>query len=239
MSVIKGILVLSVGGFISLCLYLSLNQKVLFESIESKNEKGESIYNQVEFISGKDKDVWLMRQGQKGLDQPLSGWDELKVTVDKTQKPFRATFSQLKEGKEIEYKVSCFICHPNGLRKIRAQLLDNNTWRDRLTLSYWNLKMASYGRILPVENLINNKNRKRSLYLGKTAGTKLKVKVCFQCHGDKNGFDRGELFLQNAVTIAHLVEKKEMPPFGHSLSEKEKAEILTFLTTPPLHKTFE
>ena len=98
---------------------------LLFESLESKTENFAPVYNEIRWISEGGKDIWMMNQSHDG---PLSqAPDRLAIVVDKRARA--AKFFQLTQGplhwekspQPIDYKVSCFMCHSNGLRAIRPR----------------------------------------------------------------------------------------------------------------------
>lgn len=93
---------------------------VRFESIESKTPENHPVFNQVRLSVSRKQDVWFMRQSHTGVKLETAKWDELMIKVDKSKRPYAVTYHQLLKGRETEYRVSCYFCHSNGPRAIRA-----------------------------------------------------------------------------------------------------------------------
>lgn len=222
-----------IGGVFSS--WLSSSEPIIIESIESKTEKGHPVFNQITLESSSTKDVWKMRQSHAGRKAELSTWDEIMITVDKSQKPFIVSYGQFRDGKEIELKASCFTCHANGPRNIRPELqskLAPPTLKEKAIISLWNLRMKSYGLVKIDDNnfQLNGTFRRVPLrFFGKTDRTPLKIKTCLYCHNSQDFWGRGNLERQHAATIAHLVKRKEMPPWPFTLGTEEKAQLDAFL----------
>lgn len=208
--------------------------QVLIESIESKTEKNEPIFNKISFVEGKNKDTWLMKQSHKGVHAKTADWEELKIEVDKTKMPHVARFYQLKNNKEIEYRVACYLCHANGPRAIRANLNSKNIeydLKDLYTINYWNLKIKMYGKVKTAEETsLESKKRKTPLkFEGAYMNEMLNVKTCNYCHGTESFWGRAPLKRQHFMAIKHLVKTKAMPPWPFQLSAEEEKEINDFL----------
>lgn len=178
--------------------------------------------------------------GAKGLGQ--NSWDRLAIVVDKTQNPKRAQFYQLEPGplewkdglKEAPFKVSCFMCHSNGPRAIRPNYdspLNPTAFRERVKISYWNLRMKLYGRVLPHRihaEKVSSLERPFQFYSSFETES-LKVKTCMKCHKDSGLFARGFLSRQQIPTIKFMLESGEMPPVGFTLSQDEKSQLEKYL----------
>lgn len=209
--------------------------EVLFESIESKTQAGHPVFNRIKFKASGKLDEWIMKQSHNGATAPVKSWDEIKITVDKSVEPYQVSYQQFKNDKEIELKASCYACHSKGPRTIRPNFESkavDYTFKDRLVVTWMNLKMKTYGKIKISDKsyLLNGKFRKVPLkYFGKAETQPLKVKTCLMCHNNDSFFSRGELQRQHFSTIKHLVAAKQMPPWPFTLSEKEKAEVQKFV----------
>ena len=216
---------------------------IFIQSLESKTNTGDPVFNKISWFSYSDKDVWMMNQSHHGADAKGENLDRLAIIVDKTTSPNNIRFLQLKPGnlvwsedliqQRIPNKVSCFLCHANGPRAIRADYkgVVNNTFLDKLKISYLNMKIKKYGKL--VENsahIIEDKSLKIPFrYPGKLDNDLLLVKSCKKCHNDsKDG--RGYLKRQNFLAIKFLIENKFMPPSGHSIPAIEQQKIQKFLT---------
>lgn len=218
-------------------------QEVLFESKESKSVLGGPVFNKIKWIPGKDKDVWMMKQGHHGPHQNESSWDRLAIVVDKTRSPKTVRYYQLETGtlewsddvKETSFRVSCFMCHNNGPRAIRANYdspLDPTSFSDRLRIAAWNLRIKLYGRV-KADILHDFKDltapvpfRFRSSYENEV----LKVEGCAKCHNEDGFLARGSLRRQQFPTIQFMLESGAMPPMGHSLSRTDKEALQKFLS---------
>lgn len=236
---------LSISVFVLGLLIIALNddQEIFLESKESKTVEGSPVFNKIKWFQFKDKDIWMMNQSHHGsVGLGPDSWDRLAIVVDKTQSPKRATFYQLEPGplewkeglSEKPFKVSCYICHNNGPRAIRPNYdspLNPTSLKDRLKISYWNLRMKLYGRVLPHtshdarDSSLERPFRFHSPYENEA----LKVKTCMKCHKEFGLFARGFLSRQQIPTIKFMLESGEMPPIGFSLSPDEKIQIERFL----------
>lgn len=219
------------------------HQEVFLESKESKTINGGPVFNKIKWFQFKDKDVWMMNQSHHGsLGAGANSWDRLAIVVDKTQSPKRARFYQFEPGPlewredlaEKPFKVSCFMCHNNGPRNIRPNYdspFNPTQFKDRFKISYWNLRMKFYGRVL-ADAWHNERDqsiippfRFRSPY----ENEHLKVATCVKCHKESGFLARGFLNRQQVPTIKFMLESGQMPPTGFWLSKQEKQEIEMFL----------
>ncbi len=209
-------------------------EPIFIESIESKTDKGEPVFNQISFQAGKTLDIWKMKQSHKGRNLPLHSWDQIQITVNKTKKPYEVSYDQFVDGKEIELKASCFTCHANGPRNIRPKLFSKTaplSFKQKAIIGLWNLRMKSYGKMeIKIENYrLAGDYRKIPLrYFGEQDAAKLQVKTCLKCHNKDSFWGRGELERQHSGSIQHLVTKGEMPPWPFKLSAKEKRDLEAF-----------
>lgn len=219
------------------------HQDVLIESTESKTTSGDPVFNKIRWLQFKEIDVWLMNQSHHGLNAHETSWDRLAIVVEKNRSPKVARFFQFEPGplewqenmRERPFKVSCFMCHNNGPRVIRAHddsILASTSLKDKLKIAYWNLRIKSYGRVIvsPVHDARDKVDwpplRLRSAYENDV----LKVRTCANCHKESGFLARGLLRRQQLPAIKFMLESGEMPPFGFSLSSQEKKEIQLFLT---------
>jgi hypothetical protein len=154
--------------------------------------------------------------------------------VQKTTRPFQATFQQFKNGSEVQYRVSCFMCHANGPRAIRPNWKSNhlsNSLKDKLAVMQWNLKIKTYGTIVAKKN--DFVRTTPLAYDGSLDNEILKVKTCLLCHNDSkaiiNTIKRAPILRQHALAIEFLVANGEMPPFPFTLSAHEKLQLQQFI----------
>jgi hypothetical protein len=177
-----------------------------FKSFESKTKNGGDVFNQISLIEGKTIDTWKMKQSHFGSD--FKTWDNIEIRVNKLERS--ATYHQLnKEGEEIDLKTSCFRCHPSGPRAIRPK--GSLSISNRMAILKLNMKIKSYG----------------DLKAHKSTSKTLKVASCVKCH--YKGGPRSELKEEHALTIKHLVDNKQMPPWPYSLSAKDRKMIRKFI----------
>ncbi len=217
-------------------------EAIFFESLESKTIDGNLVYNKIKLFEKKDHDIWMMNQSHIGPKPKTHQMDRLAIVIDKTKKPMVASYYQLNPGplkwtediKVKPYKVSCFVCHANGLRVIRANSQSNEKPLNlflQAKLKMWNFKIKSYGRVIASKQDLNSYKthfppfRWPQRHLNK----KLNIKTCNYCHKNNGLFARGELTAQNSPTIKYLYENGFMPPFGIKLSSNEKKQIEQFL----------
>jgi hypothetical protein len=221
------IFISGVIGILSLYFFITFENEILIESVESKTSDGKKVFNKIKLKQFPQKDIWFMRQNHNELK---GDWDELKITVDKSVKPYKAYYSQLKNGKEVNYRVACFKCHANGPRAIRANLkskiVDSN-FLDRAQVVAWNLKIKLYGTVETPQNIrVGVKYRKVPLkYEGRMDNKVVNIKTCNLCHSEKSFLGRKNLVLQQKTTILHLVSSGEMPPWPFKLTEQDKIEL--------------
>jgi hypothetical protein len=236
-SLFKIIFLISAGLLIGgLCNFVS-QKTVLIESEESKNANLESVYNQIRWIPGKDKNVWMMNQSHYGLHAPAEKWERLAIVIDKTKTPMTAHFYQLKSGplewhddlvnQQTAYRASCYICHNNGPRAIHPKEFHWNS----LKAGFWNLRIKTYGRIdFDKAHDIEDAVLKTPFRFHEARENEpLQVKTCLHCHKEEGFLARGLLHRQQTGTITHAVETGHMPPPGFALSDLEKKQLRDFL----------
>jgi len=207
------------------------NEPIVIQSLESKNPNGGPVYNKIKFFPGFDKDIWMMNQSHQGLGAESQQWDRLAIIVDKTGKQKSAKFLQLPPGElkwsedllkqNINFKISCFMCHSNGPRAIRTQT----------KIFFWNLRIKTYGRILEDKEQATLDQSLKIPFRHRTAidNEELNVKSCTKCHSEGGLFRRGFLTRQNMMTIKFMIENEIMPPKGFSLSGEDKNQIKNFI----------
>jgi cytochrome c553 len=238
----KMILLLSLGAFLGLIFVAADSKSIAFESRESKNNDGGSVFNQIKMIWGWDKDIWLMRQSHHGFVADTKAWDRLAIVVDKTKSPAVAEFYQLEatDGelafdsppKAIPFKARCFACHANGPRAIRPNW-DSSTITpdllDHVRLAIWNVRIKLYGHVNSVAGQTFNEGVPfRSTHA--VFSRPLDLAVCQHCHS-KDGI-RNEILLEQVGTAYFLVKNGIMPPFPFRASENE-VEMLKKLSSNP------
>lgn len=229
LSLIMALLLLS-GAF----LFSVSEEAITFESIESKTIDDGAVFNQVSFETHGDEDIWKMKQSHGGPHLELKNWDELRIRVNKKKRPFQVSYHQLKDGKEIEYKVSCYFCHSNGPRIIRPELKSKEAplaLKQRVQIELWNLRMKTYGKVeIKKESyFMAGKERITPLkYFGKNDVEALKLPSCTICHQD-TFWGRGFLTRQQALPIVHLVKTGNMPPWPFKISPEDKEKLDNYL----------
>lgn len=212
------------------------NTSIVIQSLESKTTKGHPVFNKISWSSQADKDVWIMNQSHDGLQAPLDKWDKISIVVDKTEKPYVVSYQQYENGKEIELKASCFVCHANGPRIIRPDYESSEvkySVKDRLVMNWMNFTIKLYGKVSIAANNFKLRGKFRTTplrYFGKNDTDKLKVKTCMICHNSNTFWGRGELERQHMGTIKHLVQNKQMPPWPFKLNSSEEKEIENFIS---------
>ncbi len=201
---------------------------MVFESNESKTPEGGIVFNEITFSSSEKIDIWRMKQSHHGLS--AQKWDYIEIRVDKNEHPYRATFHQLNENaEEIEYRASCIRCHSGGPRLIRPNLNSVDatlSLGDRIAIAKWNAVIKSYGHVINHET----KGIKREVALHSLPKHKrelLNVKTCTTCHSENS--IRAPLTNEQIVTIKHLVDQGEMPPWPYKLSPMERRELNQFI----------
>jgi len=227
-----------------LMLFAHSEQIITIESEESKNEKLESVFNQIKWIPGKDQDVWMMNQSHFGVDTPSEKWERLAIVIDKTTTPKTARFYQFKPGplewreellaQRAPNRASCFTCHNNGPRSLRPISESTHaplSWSEKVKMSLWNLRIKTYGRInyddrhdLEDKDLIV-----KFRFPGNPHNDPLHVPVCVKCHNENSWWARGTLRRQQVSTIRHLVESGQMPPPGFQLTKQDQRKLQDFL----------
>jgi len=220
--------------FSLLFLVVSCGRPLTFVSEESKNSQGEKIINRIAFLQKGQKDIWMMQQREEFSQD----WDRLAIVVDRAVKPHRARFYQLSPGPlewrddlpRQEYRVSCFLCHPNGPRAIRP--LNDQSWTESWQTQSWNARIKSYGRVLAAkEHLEEDQKLERPFRVQHPLeNAELKIESCTLCHKEKGVLARGALTRQNGLTIRHMVAKGYMPPWPFELSAREKKHLELFLS---------
>ncbi|OUR93507.1 hypothetical protein A9Q84_18720 [Halobacteriovorax marinus] len=205
----------------------TLSEAVLFESLESKTEIGKEVYNVIQLKVGSTKDVWTMKQSHHGVHSKV--WDQIKIIVHKEEKPYKASYHQLSNGKEIDYKVSCFRCHSGGPRLVRPNYdskMAKLSLEKQLTILKWNLLIKSYGEVQIKGN--NSIKRKIELITDiKSFKKELAVNSCSKCH--YQGGPRAVLTKANTETMKFLVKNKAMPPWPYELTKKDKKDLNKFI----------
>jgi len=217
--------ILSVFKYLSLLLSVFFNTEgsILIESQESKTDDKQAIFNKISFTQDKSLDIWKMKQSHGGFHS--KEWDEVKIIIDKSVSPFTASYHQLKDGAEIEYRTSCFRCHSGGPRMIRANYeskLAKLNLVEKAIILKWNLLIKSYGQVKIKEN--SPFKRKITLVKDKSLSHQvLSLKSCKSCHF--KGGARSKLTMSNLQTAKFLIKSKAMPPWPYSL-EKEDLNII-------------
>lgn len=214
----------------------NLPETVTIESTESKTSDGKPVFNRISYQSQDDYDIWDMRQSHNGDQYPKHKWDHIQIKVFKKKRPYQVTYHQLENGREIEFKASCFTCHANGPRVIRP-FYDSETvsysLMTRTKIALMNLKIKSYGKTTLVDDnhRLNGDIRRIPLrFYGKYDSGKLTIKTCTYCHNSKDSFfSRGELERQHIGTITHLTKHHQMPPWPLKLPEEEKVLLKKFI----------
>ena len=215
----------------SLYFYINWGKPLSIESKESKTEMGGSVFNKITFIQQPSRDIWTMKQSHLGHDLKEDEWDELMIVVDKTQNPYRAQYYQFYQGNEVEYRVSCFICHANGPRAIRPNYESEEaklSFADHAKVIFWNLRIKSYGKIM-IEQQVQKERAVPLAFNTSMDNSQLNLKSCNQCHGGDGLFSRNSLKRQHAVAIEHLVESGAMPPWPFKLDHHERQQLKLFL----------
>ena len=208
--------------------------EIIIESLESKNVELKPVYNKIKFFPGMNQDIWRMDQSHFGKNPSKEKWERLYIIVDKTKSPNVASYYQLKSGsrnlnEKIDFRASCFTCHANGPRAIRANEAPL-TIGENFQIQYWNLRIKSYGKIIPAIQNLNQQNLKTPFWFSsKRENESLKVKTCVKCHNGEGWPYRSKLHRQQVGTIDFLTKNNYMPPRGFHLSENEKKELKDFI----------
>lgn len=212
---------------------------LLIQSLESKTLLGGPVFNEIAWFEYPDKDVWMMNQSHFGLNPPPEKKDRIVIVIDKTKTPKTAYFMQVKPGplvwsedlytQKVANKVSCFICHSNGLRTLRADSTEKTLGPlEWAKVNYMNYKMNSYGLVTEDERHAVEDAHLEVPFRSRTAfdNETLNIKNCTSCH---DGKQRAALTRQNAFSIDFLVKNKMMPPPEFALSQQEAKKLKNFL----------
>jgi len=197
-----------------------LPSEVLFESIESKTSNGGPVFNKISLEQTDTHDVWTMKQSHHG--KHAKNWDLIQIKVHTKNKT--ATYHQLdKEGKEIEFKTSCFRCHAGGPRYIRPKA--GLSFTQKLQVQKWNWLIKSYGDIKNSESKAIAV-RKVPFNESKTDHP-ITIKSCTHCH--YQGGPRAPLTSAHKLTIKHLIKTKQMPPWPYKMTKKDQKALKRFI----------
>lgn len=194
---------------------------ILFKSYESKTKDNKEVWNKITLISTNDKDIWKMKQSHHGISSKV--WDDIEIIVTKKSYPYRAQYKQLKDGKIIDYKASCFRCHPNGPRLIRPHLNTQLSIKEKILLTKMNSLIKSYGYV-KTEDVFKSKVPLIKSRINKSKH--LKIKSCYKCH---NGIERGFITKENTETAKFLLLNKQMPPWPYTIGKAEVNLLNEFL----------
>jgi hypothetical protein len=220
----KKLIFMGLGIFLGLFSIWIADLSITIQSWESKTNEGLPVFNQIRFLPGWSKDIWLMKQSHMGSEVSKDEWDRLAIVVDK--KTSQATFYQLPPSKELEFepkpiafKARCFACHSNGPRAIRPNYRFGNSLLERVKVGMWNLRIKMYGHLQSqgaAEFVGGVPIQSRHALLGKP----LNLKSCQGCHNNQGL--RNELKLEQIGTMRFLVENGQMPPFPFQISEEDR-----------------
>ncbi|HEX4922915.1 MAG TPA: cytochrome c [Bdellovibrionales bacterium] len=212
-----------------------------FDSEESRRADGRPVRNEVRFVAGLSRDVWLMTQTHGPHDI-----DRLAIVVDKSVAPKRARFYQLEPGADLEdlaagrapqapYRASCFTCHVNGPRALRPELA-SESWGSALRATWiaalWNLRVKTYGRVLSEAGEGAAGSGAPFRRAGAVSNEPAGLLGCARCHHDGK-LGRGTLLEQHASTVAFMVRQGYMPPRGFGLSPEERDKLNDFMNGIP------
>ncbi len=240
----KAFILITIAGLGTLGLLfknqVNSERSVTFQSLESITESGSPVFNEIKFILGWEKDIWLMRQSHHGSSLDPKQWDKLAIVVDKTKSPTIASFYQLAEGdlsfnsqNEIQpLKARCFACHSNGPRAVRMNInsdLIQPSFSERITVALWNLRIKTYGKVKSVEGVHFDKGVSFKSKLP-ILSRPLALKSCTKCHGD-NGI-RNALSLEQIGTANFLVKNRLMPPFPFAISNEDSQVLKNLIQEP-------
>jgi hypothetical protein len=208
-KIFHALLSLTIGG-----------DSLFFESMESKTKEGKAVFNKITLIKKDSVDIWKMKQSHHGRDSIV--WDNIEIHVDKSKSPHTVSYFQFDSlGAEVDFKTSCFRCHPSGPRLIRPN--GKLSIRERLKMAKMNALIKSYGDVVHVDK---SSLVRKTPFLEKL-GSPLKVKSCTSCH--YKGGPRGELTSAQKLTIKHLVKRGEMPPWPYRLNKAERGQLNKFI----------
>lgn len=212
--------------------------EILIQSQESRTLEGKPVFNKISYQRKDGKDIWMMNQSHFGVNPAENKWERLAIVIENK----KASFYQVKPGPlewsedlikmQVSYRATCFTCHNNGPRAIRPQADGINiSWPNKFKIFFWNLKIKSYGRILPSEEMASADQRRATPFRHNSDldNQELKVAACIRCHNDEGLFARGFLKRQQAGTIEFMIVNKLMPPPGFSLPASEQRKVLDFI----------
>ncbi len=244
MQVFGTITLLSFCGLgIGLACLWSDERPIRFQSSESRTSEGGPVYNEVSWVREAGRDIWWMRQSHLGpetANHPLKDWDRLAMVIElPAGETPRAVFHQLDPterdarslAKPVEYRATCFACHPSGPRVIRPDWNSKSApislW-DRARLHFWNRRLRSYGPVEPVAmpRLVGATPFRHQ---ESAANEGLLVRACAGCHRGEGPGGRGVLTRQHQGTIRFMVESGVMPPNGHRISPSDRKAIDRFV----------
>ena len=197
------------------------SKELVFKSAESKTKDGGDVFNKIQFMHQDGRDIWKMNQSHYGLNSRK--WDNIKIIVDKRSNPPVVSFHQTIENKDIEYSANCLRCHSNGPRLIRPTQSFKFSLKERITLTYWNLTIKSYGKTL-LKKVPLTYNRKVELKLPQE-NIIVSHKKCIKCHSSSGA--RNSISSFQRGSILHLLKTNEMPPWPYKITQKEKNEIIS------------
>lgn len=230
----------TLGGL--LVIAQSGDQELLIESKESKTINGEPVFNKIRWFKFKDKEIWMMNQSHHGESAQPQSWDRLAIVVDQTKSPPTAKYFQFEPGPlewrenlpQKSFSVSCFRCHNNGPRAIRPNAESRVSpidLRKRIRISYLNLRMKMYGRVVPHPSHQFSDAHLQTPYRlpGSFENESLQVPVCLRCHKETGFLARGLLRRQQFPTIRFMIESGAMPPLGFHMSQQERKDLEMFL----------
>lgn len=232
----SAVVVTITAAFLSTALASTFSESaIVIQSEESKTNRDGAVFNRISFRSEPTRDIWLMQQSHQGLTPEFHKWDRLTIVVDKIKTPYIASYYEMQPGAldldtekahQIQFLVSCFMCHNNGPRVIRPEWTSTEaplTLSERMRIVYWNFKIRSYGRVDYNDELDHNEIFRMG---GHLENEKLEVHACTRCHSESN---QGVLTRQNSLTIKFMVERGYMPPRGYKLTEKDRKAINEFV----------
>ncbi len=216
-----------------------LEQPIRFQSFESKTLNDGPVFNKIKLFQYADKDVWMMNQSHFGLNTSLEKQDRLAIVIEKNKIQKTAYFMQIEPGplewseslyqKKINFKVSCFICHANGPRAIRADLTGeiNLSYFNQIKIKYLNSKIVEYGLVKENQlHQIEDLDLKTPFrYRGVIENEELNLKKCTKC---QDGVWRSKLTRQNFLPIQFLIKNHQMPP-NKNLNSVEIQKIKKFI----------
>ncbi len=204
-----------------------ISRTVVIMSAESQTILGEPVVNEITWIPGWNKDVWLMRQ--KHGDR----WDRLRIIVEKDKPHVTSVFYQFTPGAwpnrldaidslatQDHMTAPCAACHVSGPRAIRPLHSGNIALTDQLTLLIWNTRIKLYGSGAVKSGHLNPSGFTRS---ADNLENPLPLESCARCH-DKSGI-RSKLTMNHLDTSLFLVAQGEMPPWPFTLTAHDQAMI--------------